>query len=349
VFTYQVTEDFSDGVADKFTPQTGTWTTTSGSTGRYSATPPAGDAAVSTRPLAVAPLSYVELQAAVNPAAGSTAGIVFGYTGPQDFLYAAVVPGTNQVVLGHRTPAGWFVDATATRTVTGGADQTLLVAIDKLTVTVVLGTQTAISFNYTFLPTGGAVGLLTRTGSASFDNFVIRGDDPAYSGGGSPQMAAAVAPTGLAVPTLTAAQLQPIFREAVRRWLAAGADAASLRRLTFLISDLPGQEIGETIGTTIRIDQTAAGWGWFVDPTPRSDSEFHKPGNQGEQGHLDLLTAVMHEIGHALGRDHEPAGVMAEDLQPGDRESPLPVIHHAAPAAIKPLRGGWFLSRYFRR
>src|SRR5262249_14349711 len=62
VFTYQVTEDFTDGVADKFPPQTGTWTTTSGSTGRYSATPPAGDAAVSTRPLAVAPLSYVELQ-----------------------------------------------------------------------------------------------------------------------------------------------------------------------------------------------------------------------------------------------------------------------------------------------
>ena len=52
IITYSVLEDFSDGVADKFTPQTGTWTTTSGTTGRYYATPPANDAALSTRPLA---------------------------------------------------------------------------------------------------------------------------------------------------------------------------------------------------------------------------------------------------------------------------------------------------------
>src|SRR5262249_31838559 len=67
IFTYSVLEDFSDGVADKFTPQTGTWTTTGGSSGRYSAVPPANDAALTTRPLAVAPLSYVEYSATVNP------------------------------------------------------------------------------------------------------------------------------------------------------------------------------------------------------------------------------------------------------------------------------------------
>ena len=37
-FTYSVLEDFSDGVADKFTPQTGTWTTTSGGSGTYTVT-----------------------------------------------------------------------------------------------------------------------------------------------------------------------------------------------------------------------------------------------------------------------------------------------------------------------
>src|SRR5205823_2865896 len=94
IFTYQVLEDFSDGVADKFTPQTGTWTTTSGSAGRYSATPPASDAALSSRPLAVAPLSYVEYSATVNAGkAGASAGLVFDYTSANDFLYAAVVAG----------------------------------------------------------------------------------------------------------------------------------------------------------------------------------------------------------------------------------------------------------------
>src|SRR5262249_11013444 len=74
-FTYQVLEDFSDGVADKFTAQTGTWTTTSGNSGRYFATPPASDAALSARPFVVAPLSYVEYSATVNAGtAGASAG-----------------------------------------------------------------------------------------------------------------------------------------------------------------------------------------------------------------------------------------------------------------------------------
>jgi hypothetical protein len=102
-------EDFTDGIANNFTPQTGTWsTTTSGTNVLYSATPAANDAALSTRPLAVAPLSYVEYSATVNAAkAGTYAGLVFDYTSKDNFLFAAIIPGTNQVVLGHQL---WKVD-----------------------------------------------------------------------------------------------------------------------------------------------------------------------------------------------------------------------------------------------
>jgi hypothetical protein len=36
---------------------------------------------------------------------------------------------------------------------------------------------------------------------------------------------------------------------------------------------------------------------------------------------MDLLTAVMHEIGHVLGYDHDDGGVMHEELSPGIRHA----------------------------
>ena len=82
-------------------------------------------------------------------------------------------------------------------------------------------------------------------------------------------------------------------------------------------------------GNTIYLDINAAGWGWFVDRMPRNDSEFTRPGNQGEQNRMDLLTVVMHELGHVLGFDHAAAGVMVETLAAGVRQTDLQLDHVA--------------------
>jgi hypothetical protein len=76
---------------------------------------------------------------------------------------------------------------------------------------------------------------------------------------------------------------------------------------------------------TIYLDDNAAGLGWFVDATLRSDSEFTTPGNQGEQHRIDLLTVLEHELGHVLGLDHTADGVMAESLTASTRRTPTPL------------------------
>jgi hypothetical protein len=187
IITYTVSEDLSGGVANKFTPLTGTWTATSGSGGRYSATPPANDAAISIRPLAVEPLSYVEFSAAVRANANGTfAGLVFAATDANNFLFAAVVPGTNQVVLGHRSRGVWYTDAVASANINAGTDYTLLVALDRQNVNVVLNGKSVTQFTYNFLTHAGQVGLFTRGGTSSFDNLLVQGDDATYTGGNTP-------------------------------------------------------------------------------------------------------------------------------------------------------------------
>jgi len=101
-----------------------------------------------------------------------------------------------------------------------------------------------------------------------------------------------------------------------------GANGSALRAINVQIADLPGANLGLASGHTITLDDNAAGWGWFVDPTPHSDSEFTTPGNQGEQNRMDLLTVLEHEAGHILGKEHEETGVMIDILPAGTRRSP---------------------------
>lgn len=141
--------------------------------------------------------------------------------------------------------------------------------------------------------------------------------------GDSPLQAASAA----AKPTATilaASQVQPLLNEAISRWQATGVDVSGLRNLDIRIMDLGGTYLGIASGHTIWLDDNAAGWGWFVDRTPRSDSEFTTPGNQGEKNRMDLLSVVTHELGHLIGFDHDDAkdDVMGVSLVTGIRRMP---------------------------
>jgi len=117
--------------------------------------------------------------------------------------------------------------------------------------------------------------------------------------------------------TLGAPQLAPIAAEALHRWESQGVNTAERADMNVRITNLGGTTLGLASGNTIWTEHNAARWGWFVDSTPHDDAEFSLPGNQGEQNRMDLLTVVMHELGHLLGHDHDEDGVMAEALAAG--------------------------------
>jgi hypothetical protein len=304
--------------------------------------PPPGDTAVSLRPLNVAPLSYVEYSATVKDATnGTSAGLVFSATAPNTYLYAGIIAGTNQVVLGHRDAGTWYVDAVASTTISVGTNYTLLVALSEgLTnnVNVVLNGKSVLNFNYNFLVHDGSVGLYARDGSASFDNVLLRGDDIAYSGGGAP-LAAATAPAheGTNTATLDAGTLTAMLAEAEQRWIDSGLVNAqaitALGAIEVRVADLDGLTLGLTNENehAIIIDSNAAGYGWFVDSTPGNDREFAQSLSADERvatpgsaayGRIDLLTVIEHEFGHLLGYEHGTLDVMGATLVAGERITP---------------------------
>jgi hypothetical protein len=137
-------------------------------------------------------------------------------------------------------------------------------------------------------------------------------------------------PQGEGLP-VTGDQLAPIVDEAVARMRSSthAAGTTTLDTVTFDVVDLPGDLLGRATGSTVEIDVDAAGHGWFVDATPDDNREFSTRSGEMEltapvgveaAGRVDLLTVVMHELGHVLGAEHtESSTLMDAALPPGTR------------------------------
>jgi hypothetical protein len=132
---------------------------------------------------------------------------------------------------------------------------------------------------------------------------------------------------------LGADQLQSAVAGALARLSAAGADPGlvqSLGAAQFTVGALPDGVLGETdvAGRQVVLSADGAGHGWFVDGTPLADEEF-APGAPGSPlvalpnppaaGREDLLTAVLHEMGHLAGSPDGGTGLMAGALGLGTR------------------------------
>ena len=181
-------------------------------------------------------------------------------------------------------------------------------------------------------PAGDQVGVAPLS-----DTYLARGPPVApLSARGPPSadylLADASSPLASAPAALSTADLQSLTGLALAIWsdaLAAKGLALPAGAPTFLIADLADGVLGQTDGSTITLDLDAAGHGWFVDATPRDAVEFSLclgtdhlgavPGSAAA-GAMDLLTVLLHEIGHWAGYDHD-AGIalMAPVLGTGQR------------------------------
>lgn len=115
------------------------------------------------------------------------------------------------------------------------------------------------------------------------------------------------------VTPLTEANLETIVAAAKQRLVAQGLSAAqqaALDDVTFRVADLEDRKLGAATTGQVTLDRHGAEHGWFIDATPLDEVEFTRSAaatrwnsapEQKPAGRYDLLTAVMHELGHAAG------------------------------------------------
>lgn len=145
-------------------------------------------------------------------------------------------------------------------------------------------------------------------------------------------------PQGTHTVPLDPGKLPALQSEAIAKWEATGltlSESVLLRSARIETADLASGLLGQTIGSTIYVDTTADGHGWFVDPSPSDDVEFATVTASSERtavgtappmGRIDLLTVLMHEYGHILGSDdmdaQEGRALMTQELPLATRRLP---------------------------
>ena len=102
------------------------------------------------------------------------------------------------------------------------------------------------------------------------------------------------------------------------------------------MADLPSIYLGEADGGRIRVDNNAGGNGWFMDANGASESVFGQETSATRHytdpasdaaGRVDLLTTILHEMGHAIGlpdsyAEQDRDSLMYGFLTKGERRLP---------------------------
>ncbi|MGM0485754.1 MAG: putative Ig domain-containing protein [Planctomycetota bacterium] len=138
--------------------------------------------------------------------------------------------------------------------------------------------------------------------------------------GGAPLRAFSSVVGAAPEPSLYREDVTPVFETAKTVWLQRGLDPIGLSALSecdITLKDLDGTALAISHSGDIILDPDGAGLGWFVDETPTDDTEFavklnqdtrHATATSEAHGKYDLLSVLMHEMGHLAGFMNGDAG-----------------------------------------
>jgi hypothetical protein len=295
--TLDHTENFDDGAANLFTgDRLGQWIL---SGGRYVTTAQIGTAAISVADLGVSELGLTAmLELSTKIKTSQYAGFVFDRKSASDFKFAAIDIAGSKVVLGHMdaTTLIWKIDAFWIVDVLADVEYTFGLTLNGARASVFLNGVRMIELAYAAPLVDGAVGLFSRAGDASFDDFRVRTDDGAFRNApGSVSAPDAVQPAPTPQPAMDETTLALARDAAIARWaLVPGVDPdalAGLATVRFALADLSGDLLADALRDTIYLDLDGAGRGWTV-----------------LAGALNAEDVLFEAIGHLLYiRTYEPA------------------------------------------
>ena len=167
------TEDFSDGVGDRFTgPSTGGWTVTGG---RLVGTPTAGSPATSLMdlPTRSAGGTTTTVTSTVRLSAGGSGGFVLDRYDTNDYKFVTLDQASGQLLIGHVVKNRRIIDASFATTLAAGVDHRVVLTLFGTTVTVSVGGIEIGSFSYNGAVVDGAIGMLSESGSTTFDDVHV--------------------------------------------------------------------------------------------------------------------------------------------------------------------------------
>ena len=186
--SYDHSVEFDDGSADILAgASTGTWAVEGG---RLTGTAVADGIAVRTVDLGLvnglATSSYLQLDSMISTA--WVAGFAFDVYAADDLKFAVLDMAGQRIVVGHIDPRrGYVGQASFPVALVAGVEYVLSVTLRGDTVTVSLNDTSVGSFAFNASILDGGFGTFT-TGTATFDSFRIRTDDPAFTPAATPSV-----------------------------------------------------------------------------------------------------------------------------------------------------------------